>query len=68
MFATVLGEVTLIGLTAGILGALLSPPLAGALGLHASVTHAALAIPVAMALALAAAAPASRPASRAWPW
>ena len=92
VFATVLGEVTLIGLTAGILGALLSPLLAAALGLHASVTRAALAIPVAMALALVAgavpaalaaraepmaavrpavlavAAPASRPASRAWPW
>ena len=36
VFATVLGEVTLIGLTAGIFGALLSPPLAAALGLHAT--------------------------------
>jgi putative ABC transport system permease protein len=43
VFATVLGEVTLIGLTAGILGALLSPPLATALGLHASLARAALA-------------------------
>jgi putative ABC transport system permease protein len=64
VFATVLGEVTLIGLTAGVLGALLSPPLAVALGLHASPARAALAIPVAMALALAAGAV---PAARAEP-
>ena len=67
VFATVLGEVTLIGLTAGILGALLSPPLAAALGLHASVTHAALAIPVAMALALVAGAVPAALAARAEP-
>ena len=54
LFATVLGEVALIGLTAGVLGALLSPPLAAALGLHASAARGALAIPVALALALAA--------------
>src|SRR5581483_7292921 len=41
LFAAVLAEVTLIGLTAGILGALLSPPLAAALGLHASPARAA---------------------------
>ena len=45
LFATVLGEVALIGLAAGILGALLSVPLAAALGLHASPGRAALAIP-----------------------
>jgi hypothetical protein len=67
VFATVLGEVTLIGLTAGILGALLSPPLAAALGLHASVTHAALAIPVALALALVAGAVPAALAARAEP-
>src|SRR5207253_2128351 len=67
VFATVLGEVTLIGLTAGILGALLSPPLAAALGLHASVTRAALAIPVAMALALVAGAVPAALAARAEP-
>jgi len=54
LFATVLGEVALIGLTAGVLGAVLSPPLAAALGLHASPPRAALAIPVALVLALAA--------------
>ena len=54
LFAVVLGEVALIGLTAGILGALLSIPLAAALGLHASPARAALAIPVAMVVALVA--------------
>ncbi len=54
LFAAVLGEVALIGLTAGVLGALLSIPLAAALGLHASPARAALAIPVAVALALVA--------------
>ena len=67
VFATVLGEVTLIGLTAGILGALLSPPLAAALGLHASLARAALAIPVAMALALVAGAVPAALAARAEP-
>ena len=67
VFATVLGEVALIGLTAGILGALLSPLLAAALGLHASVTRAALAIPVAMALALVAGAVPAALAARAEP-
>jgi putative ABC transport system permease protein len=54
LFAVVLGEVAMIGLIAGILGTLLSPPLAAALGLHASLARAALAIPVAMALAVVA--------------
>jgi putative ABC transport system permease protein len=54
LFATVLGEVTLIGLVAGVLGALLALPLAAALGLHASPERAALAIPVALALAVVA--------------
>src|SRR5581483_2822211 len=54
LFAAVLGEVALIGLAAGALGALASPPLAAALGLRASPARAALAIPVAVALALAA--------------
>ena len=54
LFAAVLGEVALIGLTAGAFGALLAVPLAAALGLHASAARAALAIPVAIALAVAA--------------
>ena len=53
LFATVLGEVALIGLTAGGLGALLAPPLAAALGLSAAPARALLAIPVAVALAVA---------------
>ena len=54
LFAAVLGEVAMIGLAAGVLAALASPPLAAALGLHASPARAALAIPVAMALAVVA--------------
>ncbi|MGH3219645.1 MAG: ABC transporter permease, partial [Streptosporangiaceae bacterium] len=54
LFAVVLGELAMIGLITGILGTLLSPPLAAALGLHASPARAALAIPVAMALAVVA--------------
>ncbi|MGH3122153.1 MAG: FtsX-like permease family protein, partial [Streptosporangiaceae bacterium] len=45
LFTVVLGEVAMTGLVAGILGALLSPALAAALGLHASLARAALAIP-----------------------
>jgi putative ABC transport system permease protein len=67
LFAAVLGEVTLIGLAAGILGALLAPPLAAALGLHASAARAALAVPVAVALALAAGAVPAWLAARAEP-
>ena len=67
LFVTVLGEVALTGLTAGILGALLSPPLAAALGLHASPARAALAIPVAMALAVLAGAVPAWLAARADP-
>ncbi len=67
LFAAVLGEAALIGLAAGILGALLSPPLATVLGLHASLTRAALAIPVAMALAVAAGAVPAWLAARADP-
>jgi putative ABC transport system permease protein len=67
LFAAVLGEVSLIGLAAGILGALLSPPLAAALGLHASPVRAALAIPVAMGVALVAGAVPAALAARAEP-
>ena len=67
LFAAVLGEVALTGLAAGILGALLSPPLAAALGLHASPARAALAIPVAMALAVVAGAVPATLAARADP-
>jgi putative ABC transport system permease protein len=67
LFAVVLGEVAMIGLIAGILGTLLSPPLAAALGLHASPARAALAIPVAMALAVVAGAAPAWLAARADP-
>ena len=67
LFAVVLGEVAMIGLIAGILGTLLSPPLAAALGLHASLARAALAIPVAMALAVVAGAVPAWLAARADP-
>ena len=67
LFAAVLGEVAMIGLAAGVLGALASPPLAAALGLHASPARAALAIPVAMALAVVAGAGPAWLAARADP-
>ncbi len=67
LFAVVLGEVALIGLIAGILGALLSLPLAAVLGLHASPARAALAIPVAMTLAVVAGAAPAALAARADP-
>ena len=67
LFAVVLGEVAMIGMIAGILGALLAPPLAAALGLHASPARAALAIPVAMALVVVAGAAPAWLAARADP-
>jgi ABC-type antimicrobial peptide transport system permease subunit len=67
LFMVVLGEVAMTGLVAGILGALLSPPLAAVLGLHASLARAALAIPVAMALAVVAGAVPAWLAARADP-
>ena len=67
LFAAVLGEIALIGLAAGVLGAVASPPLAAALGLHASAARAALAIPVAVVLAVAAGAVPAWLAARADP-
>ena len=67
LFAVVLGEVALIGLIAGVVAALLSPPLAAALGLHASPARAALAIPVAIAVAMVAGAVPAWLAARADP-
>ncbi len=67
LFGTVLGELAVIGLTAGIAGGLMSLPLARALGLHVSAARAALAVPVAMALAIAAGAVPAWLASRADP-
>jgi putative ABC transport system permease protein len=54
LFATVLGELAAIGLSAGILGAAAALPLSSALGLHASPVRAALAVPIAVAIAVVA--------------
>jgi putative ABC transport system permease protein len=52
LFATVLGELALIGLAAGALAAVVALPLASALGLHASPARALLAVPVAVGVAV----------------
>ncbi|MGH3284816.1 MAG: FtsX-like permease family protein, partial [Streptosporangiaceae bacterium] len=67
LFVTVLGEVAVTGLIAGLLGAVASPPLAAALGLHASPARAVLAIPVAVGLAIVAGAVPAWLAARADP-
>ncbi len=54
LFATVLGELAAIGLSAGILGAAAALPLSSALGLHASPGRAALAVPIAVVIAVVA--------------
>jgi putative ABC transport system permease protein len=53
LFATVLGELAGIGLTAGLLAAAIAVPVSAALGLDASPGRALLAVPVAMAVAIA---------------
>lgn len=55
VFGVVLGEVTAIGLLAGIIGGAIALPIAAAAGVHASPQRAALAIPAALVLSLAAA-------------
>jgi putative ABC transport system permease protein len=52
LFATVLGELAALGVTAGLLSAAAALPLAAALRLHASPGQALLAVPVAMAVAV----------------
>jgi putative ABC transport system permease protein len=52
LFATVLGELAMIGLLAGVIGAAAALGLAAALNLHASVGRAAMAIPVAVVVAV----------------
>jgi putative ABC transport system permease protein len=54
LFAVALGELALIGLTAGILGGLASLPISAVLRLHASPGRAALAVPAAVVLAVTA--------------
>ena len=67
LFVTVLGEVAVTGLIAGLLGAAASLPLAAALGFHASPARALLAIPVAVGLAVVAGAVPAWLAARADP-
>ena len=67
LFGTVLGELAVIGLAAGVLGAVAALPLAGALGLHASAFQALLAIPVAVGVAVIAGAVPAWLAARADP-
>jgi putative ABC transport system permease protein len=54
LFGAVLGELAVIGLTAGVLAAAAALPLSSALGLRASPGRAALAVPVALGVAFAA--------------
>ena len=67
LFATVLLEVGLVGLGAGVIGALLAVALASPLGLEIPVERAALAVPAAVVLALVAAFVPARRAARADP-
>lgn len=54
LFSIMIGEVATIGLSAGVIGAVLAVPVAAAAGIHGSPARAAVAIPAALALALAA--------------
>jgi len=54
LFATILGELTAIGLAAGLLATAISVPISAALGLDAAPARALLAIPVAVAVAVVA--------------
>ncbi len=53
LFTAVLGELAAIGLAAGLLGMAAALPLSSAVGLHASLGRAALAVPIAVAVAVA---------------
>jgi hypothetical protein len=67
LFALVLGEVALIGVAAGLLGAAVALVAAGALHVHASLSRALLAVPTAVLVAMLAAAVPGRRAARAHP-
>jgi putative ABC transport system permease protein len=67
LFATVLGELAVIGLIAGIIGAAAALPLSAALSLRASQGRALLAVPVAVAVAVLAGAVPAWLAARAEP-
>lgn len=68
LFGLVLGELALLGLSAGLLGALISLPLSAATGVAVSVPRSALAIPAAALLALIAGVWPALQASRAHPY
>jgi len=67
LFGLILGELAVIGLVAGLIGALLSWPLARALGVDFSVQRALIAVPAAVLVAAAAGVGPARRASRADP-
>jgi ABC-type antimicrobial peptide transport system permease subunit len=67
IYATVLGELALLGLVAGVAGGALSLPLAAVLGLRVSPGRAILAVPAAVGLAVAAGSVPAWLASRADP-
>lgn len=67
LFGVILGELAVIGLAAGIFGALISIPLSAATGVHFSAARAVLAVPAAMALSLLAGAWPAYRASRSDP-
>jgi putative ABC transport system permease protein len=67
IYATVLGELALLGLAAGVAGGALSLPLSAALGLRVSFDRAVVAVPAAVGLAIAAGSVPAWLASRADP-
>ncbi len=67
LFRAILGELALVGLAAGIVGAALSWPMSALAGLHISPWRAALAIPAAVVLAVLAGVLPARSAAQAHP-
>ena len=67
LFRSILGELALVGLVAGVAGAALSWPISALAGLHVSPWRAALAIPAAVVLAVLAGLLPARSAARAHP-
>lgn len=67
LFGVVLGELTLVGVAAGLLGFGIAVPAGAAAGLHVSVGHALLAVPAAVLLALLSGLVPARQAARADP-
>ena len=67
LFRSILGELALVGLAAGVAGAVLSWPISALAGLHVSPWRAGLAIPAAVVLAVLAGVVPARAAARAHP-